>query len=74
MASLQDITEMQQWGQIMKRTTRCGLGMTSPNPLLYALDRFPEYFEKKLDSTRTGLNRSFDLESALEDYREAVQS
>ena len=74
LGSLQDITEMQQWGQIMKRTTRCGLGMTAPNPLLYALDRFPEYFEQKLDSTRTGFNRSFDLESALEDYREAVQS
>ncbi|MBX2928060.1 MAG: NAD(P)H-dependent oxidoreductase subunit E [Saprospiraceae bacterium] len=73
LGSLQDITEMQQWAQIMKRTTRCGLGMTAPNPLLYAIDRFPEYFEKKLDSTRTGLNRSFDLESALEDYRDAVQ-
>lgn len=74
LGSLQDITDMQQWGQIMKHTTRCGLGMTAPNPLLYALERFPEYFERKLDSTRTGFNRGFDLESALEDYREAVQS
>ncbi len=73
LGSLQDITDMQQWGQIMKHTSRCGLGMTAPNPLLYALERFPEYFEGKLDSTRTGFNRGFDLESALEDYREAVQ-
>jgi [NiFe] hydrogenase diaphorase moiety large subunit len=72
LGSLQDLTEMQQWAQIMKKTTRCGLGMTSPNSLLYALERFPEYFEQKLNSTRTGLNRSFDLESALEDYRNAV--
>lgn len=72
LGSLQDLTEMQQWAQIMKRTTRCGLGMTSPNPLLYALERFPEYFEQKLDSTRTGLNRGFDLESAVEDYRNAI--
>jgi [NiFe] hydrogenase diaphorase moiety large subunit len=73
LGSLQDLTEMQQWAQIMKHTTRCGLGMTSPNPLLYALDRFPEYFEQRLDRTRTGLNRSFDLESAVEDYRNAVK-
>jgi len=74
LGSLQDLNEMRQWAQIMKLTTRCGLGATAPNPLLYALERFPEYFEKSLDTNNSGLNRSFDLESALQPYRNAIKN
>jgi [NiFe] hydrogenase diaphorase moiety large subunit len=74
LGSLQDLTEMRQWAQIMKLSTRCGLGSSAPNPLLYAIERFPDYFEQTLQANNTGMNRSFDLESALQPYRNAIQN
>lgn len=74
LGSLQDLTEMRQWAQIMKLTTRCGLGATAPNPLIYAIERFPEYFEQTLNTNNSGMNQSFDLESALQPYRNATRN
>jgi hypothetical protein len=51
----------------MSVASRCGLGKAATNTLVSALDRFPEYFEKNLD-TSGGVNICFDIEAATADY------
>lgn len=63
-----DITELKAWANLMKMTSRCGLGKTAPNSLITALEKFPEVFEEKLDKTYNGLSRKFDMETATRDY------
>lgn len=63
-----DLQELKNWGTIIKNTSRCGLGKTATNSLIYALDKFRDYFGQKLDKDFDGLNREFDLEAATKEY------
>ncbi|HEY1114889.1 MAG TPA: NAD(P)H-dependent oxidoreductase subunit E [Chitinophagaceae bacterium] len=63
-----DLQELKAWGLIIKNTSRCGLGKTATNSLIYALDKFRDYFLQKLDKDFDGLNREFDLEAATKEY------
>ena len=62
---LEDITE---WGNIMKITSRCGLGKMATRSLVMALQKFPEYFHEKLDKQGDGFNKGFDEERAILAY------
>ena len=66
----QDLEELRSWGIIMKNTSRCGLGKTAPNSLIYAMDKFSEYFKARLDKDFNGLNQKFDLEAATRAYEQ----
>jgi len=59
-----DLQEMKKIGQLMQKTSHCGLGATAPNPVLDTMKKFPLVYSKRL------LNRSyepaFDLDAALE--------
>ncbi len=63
-ATVYDLNEMKNIGQLMQKTAHCGLGATAPNPILDTLEKFPGIYSKRL------LNRSyepaFDLDAALE--------
>ena len=49
-----------------KATSRCGLGQTSPNPVLTALERFRPAFEARISASPPhGRRRSFDLSGAV---------
>ena len=61
----QDLADMESWGKILKSTSRCGLGKTSPNSLIKALQKFPAYFESKLKWSVDGFDPGFDLETAV---------
>jgi [NiFe] hydrogenase diaphorase moiety large subunit len=63
-----DLQELKSWGMIIKNTSRCGLGKTATNSLIYAIDKFHDYFLQKLDKDFDGLNREFDLEAATKEY------
>jgi [NiFe] hydrogenase diaphorase moiety large subunit len=67
-----DLKEIREWSTIIKRTSRCGLGQTSSNSLLCAMFKFPEEFEKRLTGD-TNINRSFDLEKAVENYNDIIK-
>lgn len=73
-ACQQDLDEVVQWGAVVRKTSRCGLGATSPKPILTTLDRFPEIYQVKLVKPSGPLLPSFDLEAALEGYAEASQA
>jgi len=68
LANKNDLDELKNWGTIIKKSSRCGLGKTAPNSLIFAMDKFRDYFNNKLDKDFNGLNFKFDMEAALEDY------
>ncbi len=70
LANQQDLEELKSWGVIMKNTSRCGLGKTATNSLIYAMDKFGDYFKAKLDKDYNGLNLKFDMEAATEAYEQ----
>ncbi|HSK13417.1 MAG TPA: NADH-ubiquinone oxidoreductase-F iron-sulfur binding region domain-containing protein, partial [Phnomibacter sp.] len=68
MAIPQDLEDLKNWGTIMKNTSRCGLGKTATNSLLYALEKFSDHFVSRLDKDYNGLDLKFDMEAATEAY------
>jgi [NiFe] hydrogenase diaphorase moiety large subunit len=68
-----DYIEIQNWSNIMRQTSRCGLGRAATNALLSAMENFPSYFSSYFNKSGGRLKQHpFDLEGALQDYREAV--
>ncbi len=67
-----DVDEMVGWGATIARTSRCGLGATSPNPILTTLQTFPEVFTERLHHEPHDLLMSFDAQSALSAYGTAA--
>ena len=66
-----DLEEIRQWGQLMAVSSRCGLGKTSAGALVQAIEKFPAYFKNLVHNQ--GREKGFDLDQALDDYREAVE-
>ncbi len=64
-ATQEDLDEIASWGNIVKRTSRCGLGMSSPNSLLNTLKKFPKAYKRKLAKPTNVLRPSFDLHGAI---------
>ncbi|MEH6576109.1 MAG: NAD(P)H-dependent oxidoreductase subunit E [Amphritea sp.] len=64
-ACQQDLDEAVSWGNLVRNTSRCGLGETSSNPILTTLDKFPEIYRAKLVQQTGPLLSSFDLDAAL---------
>jgi [NiFe] hydrogenase diaphorase moiety large subunit len=69
-ANMQDLEDLKNWGVIMKNTSRCGLGKTATNSIIFAMDKFKDYFASKLDKEYNGLNLKFDMEAATEAYEQ----
>ena len=62
-----DIKKISEWGELMKLSSRCGLGQTAPNSIIQAFERFPEAFEDYIKQ-ESPLNRGFSLEYAINEY------
>jgi [NiFe] hydrogenase diaphorase moiety large subunit len=70
-ASETDLEEISEWGEIVKAMSRCGLGQTSPNPILTTLNNFRDVYESRLRKGEDFVSR-FDLASAVAESCEAV--
>lgn len=68
-ATQQDLDEMISWGNIVRHTSRCGLGATSPKPILTTLNKFPELYQQKLVVQQGPLLPSFDMAAATSAYK-----
>ncbi len=66
LGSAEDLREIEAWGKLIKATSRCGLGQTSPNPILTTLKSFPELYEARLRKGE-GFVSDFDLAAAIRD-------
>lgn len=60
-----DLDYLQRLGKTVKITSRCGLGQTSPNPILTTLKNFRPLYEKRLTKNTEGMQLSFDIRTAL---------
>lgn len=67
-ACRQDLDDCVAWGELMRSTSRCGLGTTAAKPILTSLDQFPELYREQLSEPEHVLLASFDQEKAVSEY------
>ncbi len=60
-----DLDLLQRLGKTVKACSRCGLGQTSPNPVLTTLEHFRGEYEARLQMPTNGRRASFDIQAAL---------
>jgi len=59
----QDLRDLEAWGKTIRALSRCGLGQTSPNPILSTLQNFRELYEAAVDPQKEFVP-DFDLGEA----------
>ncbi len=64
-AEAADLDYLQELGETIKTTSRCGLGQTSANPVLSTLKNFRSDYESKLKTSTDGMKLSFDIKAAV---------
>jgi len=64
--SATDLTELESWCAIVKSMSRCGLGQTSPNPILTTIQNFRELYEAKIQKDKDYVSE-FDFAAAVKD-------
>ncbi len=62
----EDLRDLEAWGKLVKATSRCGLGQTSPNPILTTMKAFPELYEAVIRKDGDFVPE-FDLDSAIQE-------
>jgi [NiFe] hydrogenase diaphorase moiety large subunit len=60
-----DLGYLQNLAEAVKTAARCGLGQTSPNPILSTLKNFRGLYEAKVKPSTDGSQRSCDLHAAM---------
>ena len=62
-----DLDYLLDLGETVKTTSRCGLGQTSPNPVLTTLKNFRSAYEALVKEEEHGFQPTFDLHAAVGD-------
>ena len=65
-----DLDYLEELARTVKTTSRCGLGQSSPRPVLSTLENFRGEFEKLLREPVDGQLASFDIHQALAPAKE----
>ncbi len=65
-ATSADLDYLENLAETVKRTSRCGLGQTSPNPVLSTLLHMRTIYEAVLSTTSDDFQSDFDLEKAVQ--------
>ena len=69
LANPADIAYLRDLSATIIETSRCGLGMTSPNPILSTLDNFPLVYSAMVKPPKDRLRATFDIQAAISDGR-----
>jgi [NiFe] hydrogenase diaphorase moiety large subunit len=64
-----DLEYLEQLSRTIIMTSRCGLGNTSPKPVLSSIEQFPIVYASLTRESKDGLQASFDIQKALEESR-----
>ncbi len=64
-----DLDYLKELSQTIIMTSRCGLGKTSPKPVLSSMVHFPLVYSALVKESADGLQPSFDIQGALEESR-----
>ena len=62
---LSDLEYLEKLGETVKVTSRCGMGQTSPNPIITTLKNFRPLYEKLITKEDDGMQKTFDIKEAL---------
>lgn len=73
LANPEDIDYLRDLSATIIETSRCGLGMTSPNPILTTLDNFPLVYSAMVKPSSDGIRATFDVQSAIADARKLAK-
>ncbi len=65
----EDLQTLEELGKAIKTLSRCGLGQTSPNPILTSLQKFRSVYESRIKEEKEGFQLSFDIQAALQDSK-----
>ncbi|MFO7898475.1 MAG: NAD(P)H-dependent oxidoreductase subunit E [Planctomycetota bacterium] len=65
-----DLGYLERLGETIKTASRCGLGQTSPNPILSSLRSFRVAYEDMIEEPAGALRPSFDVDAALAEAKE----
>lgn len=68
-----DIAYLKDLSATIIETSRCGLGMTSPNPVLSSLQNFPLIYSALTKPTQDGIKATFDIQSAISGARDIAK-
>lgn len=66
----QDLDYLENLAKTVKSGSRCGLGQTSPNPILSVLKSFPEACREKVHEAESAFQPAFDIRKALGEAEE----
>lgn len=69
LANPEDIDYLTDLSNTIIETSRCGLGMTSPNPILSTLENFPLVYSAMVKPSKDRIRANFDIQSAITDAR-----
>ena len=61
----EDLTYLEELARVIKTASRCGLGQTSPNPVLSSLENFRALYQERVKEETRGFNSGFDLAASL---------
>jgi len=64
-----DLIYLKDLGKTVMQTSRCGLGHTSPNPLLSSIKNFPLVYAALLKEHPDGMQAGFSIQHALDESR-----
>ncbi len=64
-----DIEYLRELAATIKSASRCGLGQTSPNPILTTMENFPHLYGEKLIEAEEGMQPGFDIQAVLEEAK-----
>jgi len=65
-----DLDDMLAWSEILRKTTRCGLGQTSSNPITSTIKNFKELYDARVKNT--DYQSDFDMQKAVLESCEVV--
>ncbi len=68
-----DLAYLQKLGESVKRMSRCGLGQTSPNPILSTLRNFRTVYNALVREDKSGLQKSFHIMRAVEEASQIAE-
>ena len=73
LANAEDIAYLRDLSGTIIETSRCGLGMTSPNPILSTLQNFPLVYSAMVKPSDDGLRATFDVQAAIDGARKLAK-
>lgn len=73
LANPEDIAYLRDLSSTIIETSRCGLGITSPNPVLTTLKSFPLIYSTMTKANKNGIRDTFDIQSAIDGARKIAK-